>query len=371
MSVKRGKHTPPYVAMIRSLVQDVIQGGDVLISPCLTNRMVCCAMLLEKSGDKIIKGQYPQGSSWSMRHPCDSFLRSLLGHSHIMDLRMVSTHDQLSKGCLGLREKRVDPLTMLITSRRYNCVNGTEEYAPDRKPTFMGAIPQESDEALVYAMYGGGGKAATSVDYNALSIKIVPMMSLTPCKWFPGKQDLAVVVNKAYWLNVENGVHCGLYGLAESSVVIIRFNFTTVFDPKEQLLCKTMLHPSWCNGGATDQQKLHGFAHACKEFMTGPVLICAKRLGAGVEVGDMWSDAEEVLSDCMRTGEAECVGSAIVRVLQCMELCSAMVKSLSDLQRQVSMRALMDQRGGAGSAMRHLLFLRASKNIKVKFPLSV
>lgn len=307
---------PAYVTMIKSIITLINQTHDdaMLIPSNLVQRMECCAAILESTTPKK-DVKYPPGSTMSMKHPCDAYLRSIMGHPVLLDLRMFSIHEKLSKECEGYQESRVDPLTNFITSRRYNTSLLSGEYEPDRKPTFLGGIPFNTNEALIHAMCVGG-KATMSSGYDPLSKSTLPLVAANPCKWFPVLQGgMMDALEHAYWNMVQDAVDSRLYGLVESAIVIIRFNFTCAFNSYEKELSKKMLHPSWCGVKSEDDLgRLRDFSNACKEFMRGPAITCCNRLKCGHQVLDMWMEAETSIMEYMKDISRNSPGQIVMGV---------------------------------------------------------
>lgn len=358
---------PPFVGMIRSLIVLIEKSKDdlKLIPQDLTKRMECCAIILESARKRVTK-KYPENSTMSMKHPCDSYLRSIMGYpTSSVDLRLYSIHDILSKKCKGYVESRVDPLTMYITSRRYHTTTPNGEYEPDRKPTFFGGIPYISNEAMIHSMFCGG-TATMSSGYDPLSTSTMPLVSSYPCKWFPAVQfGLNDALEHAYWNGVEDAVNAKLYGIVEATIVIIRFNFVSCFNAIEKETSKKMLHPQWCATGKTPN-KLEGFANSCKEFMRGPVLSCSGRFGT--KCGDLvmkdWEEEETKLWKYMEDPSVEKPGSVIVSVLQCMEKCSKIIKLEFEMNRRKNFDRILNINGGGIPSLRLLLFSRTCSKIQ-------
>lgn len=82
--------------------------------PDLAKRMVCCNILAE---DLVVGAEYPKGSIFNLKHPCDIFLRSLMGYP-ILDAFVMETHDKLLSLSSDCKPARIDPLTAYITGRR-------------------------------------------------------------------------------------------------------------------------------------------------------------------------------------------------------------------------------------------------------------
>lgn len=356
---------PPFVTMTRTLME-MINKIDLEIIPLnLVNRMDCCAIMLECGQRKPIPQAYPYGSTMSMKHPCDAYLRSLMGHPSTLDLRIYGVHDKLAKNTHGYEESRVDPLTMYVTSRRYHTTSPNGEYEPDKKPTFYGGLPYTANESAIHSMYCGG-MATVSSGYDPLCKTIMPLVSSYPCKWFPAVQfGLKDAQDHAFWRQVEGAIDNKLYGLVDSSLVIIRYNFVSCFNSTEKKSSKSLLHPAWCGSKhSEDMAKFVEFSENCKKFMRGPVLSCAKRYNVDSDILSSWLAEETSMTSFTEKPEEEKASRIIVAALQCMEKCASVLKNAHETKRQNNFKDILAINGGYVPSLRLLLFTRVIQGVK-------
>ena len=167
-----------------------------LVPPSTISRLQCCGILcksiiggrLERNGTTDdLKLNYPARSTFHPSHPCDLFLKSLMGDpGDVLEPIAISIHEKLSKACDGYKAMEVDKLTNYITQRRYR----------DKGKRFFGGISCTSWESVLHVLLHqgpengmSGSKISPTVSsgYDSLKSFFVPFVrSLPQCAWFPG-----------------------------------------------------------------------------------------------------------------------------------------------------------------------------------------
>lgn len=173
------------VLQIMKKVQDNTSKHGLLVPSTLYQRLQCCSLLVSCiTGGK--PPPYPDKSLFNPLHPCDAFLRGLVGDScEISDLLIVEIHKKIAKKSVEYVQIEPTSLTRFITNRRYNNIS---------KPIISGCTPPHYMEALLHTVFHSRGNlknflqfSTRASGYDPLGTVFLPFNTAFPvCRWFPG-----------------------------------------------------------------------------------------------------------------------------------------------------------------------------------------
>lgn len=200
------------ISHVTSLLETVQIDNTHLVPYSLAPRLECCKILCQGiMGGSVNRGyfttvetptSYPPRSSFHPSHPCDLFLKSLMGDpGDVLEPISMSIHNKMSGLSERYKAAEVDKLTGYITQRRYTGSSGK---------SFLGGISCMTWEAVLHALLHQGNQETSmsninvsptvSSGYDPLKSFFIPFVrSLQPCAWFPGTVSSMLCFVKNLW----------------------------------------------------------------------------------------------------------------------------------------------------------------------------